>query len=119
MYQLHNEAIDYFHFVVGRTYQYWSHPVLTSVTTPVKFDEGYNKHVLDLPVKLPRLFNYESVHESHVTVGKLRELYQVMYSLINGGDQNIVPNTIKLPVLHNFTSYNEEYVTVATLQVMY
>ena len=92
---------------------------MTSVTTPVTFDEGYNKQVIDLPVKLPRLLNYNSLHESHVTMGKLRELYQVMYSFIDGGDQTIIPKTVKLPVLHNFSSYNEEYVTVAMLQAMY
>ena len=90
-----------------------------SSTAPVEFDEGYNKQVIALPVQLPRLFDYNSIHESRVTVEKLSELYQCMYSFIDGGDQNIVPTKVRLPVLHNFNTYNEEFVTVVTLQTLY
>ena len=90
-----------------------------STTAPVEFDEGYNKQVIPLPVQLPRLFDYNSIHESRVTVEKLTELYQCMYSFIDGGDQNLVPTKVRLPILHNFNSYNEEFVTVVTLQSMY
>ena len=90
-----------------------------SSTAPVEFDEGYNKQVIPLPVQLPRLFDYTSIHESRVTVEKLSELYQCMYSFIDGGDQNIVPTKVRLPVLHNFNTYNEEFVTVVTLQTLY
>ena len=59
------------------------------------------------------------MHQARVTIEKLSELYKVMYSFIDEGDQNIVDKKVKLPVLHNFNIYNEEYVTVATLQSLY
>ena len=101
------------------TFHNWSDPSTMSTTAPVEFDEGYNKQVIPLPVQLPRLFDYNSIHESRVTVEKLTELYQCMYSFIDGGDQNLVPTKVRLPILHNFNSYNEEFVTGVTLQAMY
>ena len=97
---------------------FWSEPKM-STTQDVKFDEGYNQQVIDLPVIFPLLHNHNSFHEARVTVNKLTELYAVMYSFIDGGNQDLVGTTVKMPVLHNFTSYNEDYVTVVTLQAMY
>ena len=86
---------------------------------PVVFDEGYNKKVIDLPVKFPSLFDFGLVHEARVTVAKLSDLYQVMYSFSQDGDQTIVPTKVRMPVLHNFNYYNEDIVTVGTLQALY
>ena len=88
-------------------------------TGPIEFDEGYNKHVIELPVLLPKLFDFNSVHAARVTVDKLSELYQTMYSFTDQGDPRMVPTKVKLPVLHSFDSYNEENVTVGTLQSLY
>ena len=90
-----------------------------STTISVQFDESYNKQVIALPVELPKLFDHQSRHQSRVTVGKLTEMYKVMYSFLDGGDQNIVENTVRLPVLNDFNCYNEDYVTVRTLQALY
>ena len=79
------------------TFHNWSDPSAMSSTAPVEFDEGYNKQVIPLPVQLPRLFDYNSIHESRVTVEKLTELYQCMYSFIDGGDQNLVPTKVRAP----------------------
>ena len=88
-------------------------------TKPLEFKEGYNEPVIPLPVKLPRLFNYDAEHESYVTVIKLSQMYQTLYSFIDEGDQTLVPTPVSLPVMHDFTKYNKEFVTVATLQALY
>ena len=90
-----------------------------STTKEMEFKQGYNEQVIPSPVKLPRLFNYNAMHESYVTVKKLSQMYQVLYSFIDEGDQNLVPVPVAFPVMHDFNKYNTEFVTVATLQALY
>ena len=75
--------------------------------------------MISLPVQLPRLYDFNAVHQARVTINKLRELYQTMYAFVSEVDQRVVPTKVKLPVLHNFNFYNEETVTVGTLRNMY
>ena len=102
-----------------RRNRFWSSPLFSSSTTTPQFDPGYNSHVIPNPVLLPKLHDFSKYHEAYVTVGKLQELYQVVFSFVDKGVQEMVPYPVVMPVMHDFDRKNREPVTLAVLRDLY
>ena len=68
---------------------------------------------------LPKLHDFSSYHEAFVTIGKLQEMYQVLFTYKDDGVQEMVPYPVVLPVMHDFDRKNREGVTVAVLRELY
>ena len=54
-----------------------------------------------------------------MTVGKLQEMYQVLFTFTDKGAQEMVPYPVVIPVMHDFDRKNREAVTIAVLRELY
>ena len=68
-----------------RKHRFWSSPLFTSSTATPQFDPGYNSNIIPNPVLLPKLHDHSSYHEAYVTIGKLQEMYKVIFSYLDEG----------------------------------
>ena len=100
-------------------YQYMSDPSwMTSGDSP-EFMQALRAELIEFPVKLPKMFQFDQQHEQYVSRNKLEELYKILYSFIDTPPQDLVSHPVYLPKLHDYSQYNREIVTVATLRELY
>ena len=92
---------------------------MKSSTQSPEFDPTYYSQVIPASIRLPKLHNYASYHEAYVSVGKLQEMYQALFTYLDQGVQEMVPYPVLLPVMHDFGRVNREGVTVAVLRELY
>ena len=92
---------------------------MKSSSASPEFDPSYYSQVIENPVKLPKLHDFSKYHEAYVTGTKLQEMYQIIFTFLDDGVQEIVPYPVILPIMHNFDRVNREAVTVAILRELY